>query len=176
LVASRLLAVLYMHVSLWYVRITYCRGQACRRPVTYNFPTLAAIKLRVLVDSKGGAASLLSVGAAVRDLQRVLALVPVVTSLAAIEARHVVLLLLLGRLRICVTFSVTLALVAWLAARLAFAFARLAFLAAFALTGIRLLLFVGSRMRVAPLATPTAALASALGASPAPLLPLAIRV
>jgi hypothetical protein len=160
-----------MHVSLWYVRITYCRGQACRRPVTYNFPTLAAIKLRVLVDSKGGAASLLSVGAAVRDLQRVLALVPVVTSLAAIEARHVVLLLLLGRLRICVTFSVTLALVAWLAARLArLAFARLAFLAAPA--GIRLLLLVGSRMRVAPLATPTAALARALGASPAPLLPL----
>jgi hypothetical protein len=170
-----------MHVSLWYVRITYCRGQACRRPVTYNFPTLAAIKLRVLVDSKGGAASLVSVGAAVRDPQRVLALVPVVTSLAAIEARHFVLLLLLSRLCICVTFSVTLALVVWLAARLArLAFARLAFLAAFAPAGIRLLLFVGSRMRVAPLATPTAALTSALGASPAallrPLLPIRVRI
>ena len=80
-----------MHVSLWYVRITYCRGQACRRPVTYNFPTLAAIKLRVLVDSKGGAASLLSVGAAVRDLQRVLALVPVVAELATVEALHGIL-------------------------------------------------------------------------------------
>jgi hypothetical protein len=171
LVASRLLAVLYMHVSLWYVRITYCRGQACRRPVTYNFPTLAAIKLRVLVDSKGGAASLVSVGAAVRDPQRFATLVLVVAELATVEALHGILRLL-GRLWIRVTFSVALALAAKLAARLATSLARFAFLAPFALTGIRLLLLVGSLMLVAPLATPTAALASALGASPAPLLPL----
>ena len=158
-----------MHVSLCYVRITYCRGQACRRPVTYNFPTLAAIKLRVLVDSKSGAASLVSVGAAVRDPQRLATLVLVVADLATVEARHVVLLLL-GRLRIRFTFSVTLALAAWLAARLATSLTRLAFLPTFAFAGIRLLLLVGSRIRLAPLATPTTVLTSTLGASPAPLL------
>jgi hypothetical protein len=91
LVASRLLAVLYMHISLWCVRITYCRGQTCRRPATYNFPTLAAIKLRVLVDSKGGAASLVRFSVAVRDLQRLLALVLVVAGLATVEALHGIL-------------------------------------------------------------------------------------
>ena len=59
-----------MHVSLCYAPITYCRGQACRRPNTYDFPTLAAIELRVLVDSKSGAASFVSVSAAVDDPQR----------------------------------------------------------------------------------------------------------
>jgi hypothetical protein len=107
-----------MHVSLCYVRITYCRGQACRRPGTYNFPILAAIKLRVLVDSKGGAASLIRFSVTVRDLQRLLTPILVVTSLTTIEARHIIRPLL-GRLRIRVAFPVTLALAAGLAARLA---------------------------------------------------------
>ena len=99
------------------MRTTYCRGQDCRWPVTNNFPTLAAVELRVLVDSKSGAPSLVSVGAAVGDPQRLSALIFIVPLLATVEALHVGLLLLVRR-RLCLAFAFTLALASF-AARLA---------------------------------------------------------
>ena len=160
-----------MHVSLCCAHITYCRGQACRRPSTYDFPTLAAIELRVLVNSKSGASSIISVSAAVRDPPRLLALILEMPLLAAVEALHVVPLLL-ARRRLHVTFAFTLALApfaARLAARLATSFAiRLAFsLAILLLRG-----FVCHRMM---LTLATSALAVVLAAFAVPLpLPLSL--
>ena len=158
------------------MRTTYCRGQACRWPVTNNFPTLAAIKLRVLVDSKSGAPSLVSVRAAVGDPQRLSALIFIVPFLATIKALHVGLLLLVRR-RLSVAFPFALALdtfAARLAARLAALFGRLA---CFSLATSQLPRDLVCNRMVRRLATP--ALAALLAAFPTPLLPLptlAIRI
>ena len=158
------------------MRTTYCRGQDCRWPVTNNFPTLAAVELRVLVDSKSGAPSLVSVGAAVGDPQRLSALIFIVPLLATVEALHVGLLLLVRR-RLCLAFAFTLALASFaarLAARLAALFGRLA---CFSLATSLLLRYLVCSRVVRRLAT--SALATLLAAFPTPLLPLptlAIRI